>query len=316
MFDKLKLSDTTVATIDWDMTPDLAFCIFSAKGMRDELVNTQERICYFFIDNWGDEPKLYLMERGTRHVHILAEVKAPEEMLVHCIVGQGGTSSSRDNFPLDAALKEWLRVRVVEPDESPLLIPAVALQAEEEDMGAPLPPVGTVRGTTGFSGERVNLPTEPITLADERIGPIIRQWNFYDALLNPQGSFSNALVDTGDESTVLDQRTGILWQRAGLDLCSAHTMKGRIERLNKERFAGHCDWRIPTLEEAMSLMEPVANAKGIHLSSCFSKEQPFIFVTARRKPTGCWFVDYVRGKVYWSSATVPGGFCKLCRKED
>lgn len=40
MFDKLKLSETTVAAIDWDMTPDLAFCTFSAKGMRQELVNT------------------------------------------------------------------------------------------------------------------------------------------------------------------------------------------------------------------------------------------------------------------------------------
>jgi hypothetical protein len=312
MFDRLKLSDTTVAAIDWDMTPDLAFCIFSAKGMRDDLVNTQERTCYFFIDNWGDEPKLYLMERGTRYVHVLAEVKAPTEMLINCIVGQGGTPTSRDNFPLDAALKEWVRVQVVEPDESPLLVPAVEQKTTEEDMGEPLPPVGE----TGFIGERMNLPTDPAVLEDDEIGPVIRQWNFYDALLNPQGNFANALADTGDGLTVLDERTGVIWQRSGLDLSSARTMEGRIEELNKKTFAGCRDWRIPTLEEALSLMEPAVNAKGVHLHPCFSKEQPFVFVAARRKPTGCWFVDYAQGKVYWSSRTVPGGFCRLCRRND
>ncbi|MCI5139807.1 MAG: hypothetical protein D3922_15675, partial [Candidatus Electrothrix sp. AR1] len=70
MLSRVKLNETTVITIDWDMTPDLAFCTFSAKGLREELISTEERTCYFFIDNWGDEPKLCLMERGVRYVHI------------------------------------------------------------------------------------------------------------------------------------------------------------------------------------------------------------------------------------------------------
>ena len=61
-FEDLKLSDDSAVTIEWDMTPDLAFCMFSAKGLRDELSNSGERVCYFFIDNYGDNPKLYLME--------------------------------------------------------------------------------------------------------------------------------------------------------------------------------------------------------------------------------------------------------------
>jgi hypothetical protein len=70
---------------------------------------------------------------------------------------------------------------------------------------------------------------------------------------------------------------------------------------------------MPTVEEAMSLMETTPNEKGVYLPPCFSKEQPFIFVASRRKPTGYWFVDYMQGKMYWSSGTVPGGFCRLCR---
>jgi hypothetical protein len=312
IFDRLNISDTTAATIEWDMTPDLAFCTFSAKGLREELCNTGERVCYFFIDNWGNEPKLYLMERGTRYVHILAEIRAPLDLLTDCIVHQGGTPSSRDNFPVDLSLKNWLLANVVESKDSPFLIPVVPEEVAGEDLGSALP----LAGKTGFMGEKIILPMEGQTLDDDQMNQLIVQGNFYDAGLNPQGKFNNCLADSGDGLTVIDERTGIMWQRAGLDLCSSRSMKRNREKLNVEGFAGYHDWRIPTVGEALSLMEPCANEKGIHLQPCFSKEQPFIFVAARRKPTGYWFVDYKQGKVYWSSGSVPGGFARLCRHVD
>jgi hypothetical protein len=67
------------------------------------------------------------------------------------------------------------------------------------------------------------------------------------------------------------------------------------------------------MEEAMSLMEPLKNTKGVFLHPCFSKEQPFIFVAAQRKPGGCWFVDFKQGRAFWSSGTIPGGFGRLVR---
>ena len=309
MFKKLNLSDTTAANIEWDMTPDLAFCTFSAKGLREDLINTSERICYFFIDNWGAEPKLYLMERGTRYVNILAEIQAPLKMLTDCITAQGGSTSSKDNYPVDSTLKEWLLANVVETEDSPFLIPAIEEKLVDEDWGEPLPPPGT----RSFSGESIRLPVEQCTLSDEQLHLIIGRLNFYDRQLNPKGVFENALTGTDDELTVIDERTGIMWQRRGLDIGSIRHIRNAIEKLNKEGFAGRHDWHMPTVEEALSLMEPVANTKGVHLHPCFSKEQPFVFVAAKRKPTGYWFVDYKQGKTYWSSGTVPGGFCRLCR---
>jgi len=310
MLSRVKLSETTVVTIDWDMTPDLAFCTFSAKGLREELISTKERTCYFFIDNWGDEPKLCLMERGVRYVHILAEITAPKDIVLDCIHRQGAKASTRENFPVDDILKEWLLAEVTDREKSPYLLLTIAPQPETEDMGEPLPPADDI----GFDGDRVLLLCEPRTLTEEQVALLIRDKNIFDVRLNPQGGFANALVDSGEGLTVLDQGTGLLWQRAGLDLCSTRTMKAKIEELNTAGFADFHDWRIPSLEEAMSLMEPLANAKGMHLHPCFSKEQPFIFTNARRNPTGYWFVDYAQGRIYWSSGTVPGGFCRLCRE--
>ena len=118
MYNKLKLSDTTIANIEWEMTPDLAFCTFSAKGLREDLTNTTQRVCYFFIDNWGNVPKLYLMERGIRYVNILAEVKAPLKMITDCIISQGSIPTSRNNYPINSELKDWLRAEVVDTPES------------------------------------------------------------------------------------------------------------------------------------------------------------------------------------------------------
>lgn len=310
MFTKLKLSQKTAADIEWDMTPDLAFCTFSAKGMREDLPNTDERVCYFFIDNYGDEPRLYLMERGTRFVNILAEIKAPLAMMNDCIIDHGCALSNKDNFPVNPALKQWLLNEVVEQEDSPFLFPALEKEAEQENMGETLPQPGE----TIFAGNSIHLPEKPGTYTDTQIKEIVTQWNFYDAILNPQGEFGNGLANTGNTLTVCDERTGLLWQGAGLDLCSIRRMTTNIEQLNKKGFAGFHDWRMPTVEEAMSLMEPSPNSKGLYLHACFSKEQPFIFIAARRKPTGYWFVDYKHGKIYWSSGTVPGGFCRLCRK--
>ena len=92
-----------------------------------------------------------------------------------------------------------------------------------------------------------------------------------------------------DENTIVDQRTSLMWQREGIDIGSIRSIQRNLEILNKDVFAGHSDWRLPTMEEAMSLMEPVKNNKDVFLQPCFSKEQPFIFVAAQRKPGGYWF---------------------------
>ncbi len=308
-FSQLILSDTTEASIDWDMTPDLAFCTFNAKGLREDLTSTQERICYFFIDNWGEKPRLYLMERGVRHVNILAEITAPSHLLLDCIIRQGGTSKSRNNYPIDKVVKDWLSCEVIDVEDSPYVVVAVTEKPGKESL-AELPPAteDIVKASC------VLLPTAKQTLSDEEIESIIKKWNFFDNDRNSTGCFANILTDPGDGLTVIDERTGLMWQRKGLDVCSARSMKRAMERVNQSKWAGYSDWRMPSLAEAMSLLEADVGDGGIHLNACFSKEQPFIFVNARRVPTGYWFVDYKQGRVYWSSGTVPGGFGRLCRR--
>ncbi|MEN8188397.1 MAG: DUF1566 domain-containing protein [Thermodesulfobacteriota bacterium] len=309
MFKNLDIGNDTIKTIDWEMTPDMTFGTYESWGGRERVRNNSERILYFFIDNWGEVPKLCLMERGVKHAKVVAEIEAPVDMVKECVRSQGSSSFFERSYAIDDALKQWLKSNVVEAKDNAFVVPLKESQAEQEYMGD-LPKAGS----STFEGEQVVFPSEFDLFTDEEAEAVIKKWNFFDAELNPEGDFGNHLVDNDDGLTVTDLRTGLMWQRGGLDINSIRSMQRVIEQIDgKEGYGGHDKWRLPTLEEAMSLMERERNPKGLYLDNCFSKEQPFIFVAAKRKPGGYWFVDYKQGRSFWSSGTIPGGFGRLCR---
>lgn len=308
MFQKLEVGGDVTPEIDWEMTPDMSFGTFESWGGRERVRNNDELIYYFFVDAWDESPKLCLMERGVKHAKVLAEIRAPEEMIASCVEKHGTSSLFEKSYAINDEIKAWLLTNVLQAEDSSAVIPLYK-KDEVEDMGEALP----LLAESDFRGEKITLPSEQSFINDGDITPLMEKWNFYDGDYNTEGSFANALVDPGDGRVVVDQRTGLMWQRAGLDITSVRSMQRKIEQLNKDGFAGYHDWRMPTMEEAMSLMEKESNSKDIHLHLCFSKEQPFIFVAAQRKPGGYWFVDYKHGRAFWSSGTIPGGFARLCR---
>ena len=83
---------------------------------------------------------------------------------------------------------------------------------------------------------------------------------------------------------------GLTWNWAR----SASMTLGEAERyirgLNAESFAGFSDWRLPTLEEAMSLMEPAARDQ-LHVDPVFARGVNFIW-TADRVADGRGLVIY------------------------
>ena len=78
-------------------------------------------------------------------------------------------------------------------------------------------------------------------------------------------------------------------------------------------FAGFNDWRLPTIEEALSLLEAEKSTEGFHLHRCFDTTQGYIFTADKRKPGGYWFVDFRQANVFWAAGTLSGGFARLCR---
>jgi hypothetical protein len=307
MFHSMKVGDLTIDSIDWEMTPEWTFGTFESWGGRERIRNNNERIYYFYIDNWGDEPKLCLMERGVKHARIVAEIKAPADLVKRCVNGQGEGAFYDRNFAIDEQIRNWLIEHVLDDGDGSLVRP-IKKAVVVEDMGRSLPRWDGTRET----GDFIALPAEPAVLDDDQVVDLITSWNFFDAEVNPGGRFVNHLHDSG-RRTIVDQRTGLMWQSGGLDIASLRTINRGIIELNRAGFAGFHDWRLPSLAEAMSLLEPMQNDKELYLDSNFSGEQPFVFVAGQRHPGGYWFVDFKQGRAFWSSGTIPGGFGRLCR---
>jgi hypothetical protein len=296
--------------IDWEMTPEYTFGTYESWGGKERVRSKKERVFYFFIDAWDEEPKLCLMERGIKHARVVAEIIAPPEMVRRCVSEQGKVALFERTHPINEELKQWLIANIMDNANDPRVIPLDV-------------PAGTPLADPGLPGRdavlevpvRISLPYQSAEMSEEDIVALVTRFNFADQERNPQGYFAKVLVDNGDGLTVSDRVTGLMWQRGGLDIMSHRSMLRGVKRQNEEQFAGYSDWRLPSVAEALSLLEQEKLANDQFLHPCFSGEQPFVFVDATRKPGGQWFVDFKQGRAFWSSGTIPGGFGRLCRQE-
>lgn len=309
LFKDLGFTDVVQPNIDWDLFPAETFAMFESWGGKERISSATERFYYFFIDTWKEPATLCLMERGIKHAKILARIDAPQDMINQAVADQGKTMGMDKHYAIDDVLKKWLKENVVDYDNFSLVTP-FANVAKKESRVTGLPDKDTPVPATL---QKTILNSTPVQLKDEEITPIIKKGNFFDSRYNPNGNFDNFLVDNNDDLTITDKATNLMWQRDGYDLTSIRKMITHVKKANDSRFAGCKSWRLPTMEEALSLMEPKLNQKGIHLHQCFSAEQPFIFLAEKRDPGGYWSCDFKQGTIFWASGTIPGAFGRLCR---
>jgi len=163
-------------------------------------------------------------------------------------------------------------------DAAAVQVPAAPALLER--LGVSAPPRRALRGA-------------PTTLGEGRLAVALIERGLYDAQLNPTGAGIDNRFETtvqGEEVTIRDATTGLLWQRggtAGLDLAGT---QAALARLNERGYAGQHDWRLPTAEEAASLME-AAPVDGRHIDPAFGSSVSFIW-TADRTPDGKAYVAY------------------------
>ena len=114
----------------------------------------------------------------------------------------------------------------------------------------------------------------------------------------PREYIRNDFEDRGD--VVLDQATGLMWQKSGSDgELEYEDARAYIQQLNRQRFAGYDDWRLPTIEELMSLLEPEKQSNGLYISPIFDTEQSWCWSADRDSSGLAWGVLFVSGNLDW-----------------
>jgi hypothetical protein len=148
----------------------------------------------------------------------------------------------------------------------------------------------------------VYLRRQPMQIKSEmKITYMLAEYGFFDRTRNPHGSFINVFVNNNDD-TVTDKATGLIWQISGSSSSLGHrSAKEYVEQLNRQRFAGYADWRIPTVEELASLIQRIRR-NGVYIDPVFDDSQTKCWSAdtgegVNQRYSGAWIVDFRQGQI-------------------
>ena len=92
-----------------------------------------------------------------------------------------------------------------------------------------------------------------------------------------------SLKAVSGDVVVVDNATGLMWHQGGsVDWLNWNYAKEWIEDLNSRGYAGYQDWRLPTVEEAASLLESSKKNGDLYIDPVFSKHQLWILTGDRK----------------------------------
>ncbi len=81
-----------------------------------------------------------------------------------------------------------------------------------------------------------------------------------------------------NDKVVIDHATGLMWHQSGsFKNISWKGAKRWVTRMNENGYAGFTDWRLPTLEEAVSLLESSAKNGNQFIDPAFDKTQSSVW---------------------------------------
>lgn len=119
-------------------------------------------------------------------------------------------------------------------------------------------------------------------------------------------SYENKSI--GEDNVVIDFATGLMWCQSGSkEVMDWGEAKKWVEDLNVRGYTGHSDWRLPTVEEAASLLEPNKNADNLYIDTMFDATQSGIWTGDENDTAsyldGVWSIRFTKGygggSVYW-----------------
>jgi len=154
--------------------------------------------------------------------------------------------------------------------------------------------------------------TQSISLSSDDVKEMIKNYDFYcreydwsKNYCNPQGKgFKHQfeIRTLNNEKLVFDHASNLMWQQSGSQHINYEAAKEFINDLNKKGFAGYQNWRLPTLEETMSLMKPERKKNDLlYIDPIFNATQ-FTVWTADLTQIGlraAWVVLFSEGSCYW-----------------
>lgn len=203
-------------------------------------------------------------------------------------------------------LSQWQWANLFEANGYERLM--LALKKRDQSIGATVPP-----DLDAAPRKDVRLRSDKATLSTDEAKVMIATRNFYRADWNEGGmgiahQYESQILQGA--LVVLDHATGLMWQKGGSgEPVGLQGAGDYVRALNTRKFGGFDDWRLPTLEEAMSLMTTPEGGRpreamygeetrqGVyHIDRVFEKGAAYFIWTADlQSPGRAWVVYFWDG---------------------
>jgi serine/threonine-protein kinase len=162
-----------------------------------------------------------------------------------------------------------------------------------------------LRKTPEIATSFLQLRALPIAqLTETEVKKLIRRYDFYCAerdwtvkYCNPTGKgVANEFDLLANGGVIADRKTGLTWQQSGSqDKIDHPQIADYLNIVNRQSLAGYNDWRLPSLEETMSLVTPSKRDNDLHIDPLFDTKQNTIFTADLRNSRQVWIVGFSEG---------------------
>lgn len=261
------------------------------------LVVTESRLLPIFVALQASARVSIKMSPPDAVVMINGRVVAPQQLHnLELGAGQHDLQASRDGY-------ETLEKRLqVQPGSNPQKFFALRKLPESTSIPSAPPDTSTTNWAPITKATRKpvqQLRSKAAILTEAQVREMLKRQSFFDANVNRNSSgiaHDYESVRVGGDGVIVDHATGLMWQSGGsMEKMTLTEAVHYVQDLKAQRFAGFNDWRLPTLEEGMSLMEPKAAYKDLHISSRFDAKQSWLWTTDAQSNEMVWGVDFSLG---------------------
>lgn len=163
----------------------------------------------------------------------------------------------------------------------------------------------TCSRTKTVSNNSVKLRSQYASMSILDVRKMVLQMNFFDKYWNDSGGFENRFELTNKHNNVvIDHATNLIWHQSGSeDFMNVSEAAEWIKILNQNEYAGINTWRLPTLEEALSLLENTKMNKNLYIDPIFDNWQWCILTGDRLTNNQNWLVAF-SGRIDWFDSNV------------
>jgi hypothetical protein len=138
------------------------------------------------------------------------------------------------------------------------------------------------------TGSITNFRYQPTSVSISDFKSVLQKNNFFDFDWYKQGQGFNNLFQpqqSNGEDVLIDFATGLMWQIHGSPTkLNFQQAEQWIRQLNEQVWAGKTNWRLPTLEETLTLLKPKKGKHDLFIDPLFDETQ-----------WGIWTSDLVAG---------------------